>query len=129
MSNFGRTLRRWTYSEITRLHRLYDAGKSRAEIAADLGMEEERIRQRLQWESQSSTLGIARKKQRMARRLATREEQKSPRQFYDMVTAGPRPTEAALQARAARLAALPRDLAGAFFGDPPVGFSALEQRV
>lgn len=129
MSNVGRKLLRWTYSEITRLHRLYEAGKSRAEMAADLEMSEERIRQRLQWEDQSSVLGIARKKRRVAQRLATKAEQKSPRQFFDMVTAGPRPTDRALEERRVRQAAVPRDLTGAFFGDPPVGFSALELRI
>jgi hypothetical protein len=128
MSNLGRKLRRWTYSEITRLHTLYESGKSRAEIAADLEMEEERVRQRLQWEASSSTLGIARKRRRRAQREATKNEQRSPRQFFEMVTSGPTPTDKALEERKARLAAMPRDLAGAFFGDPPVGFSALEQR-
>lgn len=129
MSNAGRKLRRWTYSEITRLHRLYEAGKSRAEMAADLGMDEERIRQRLQWEAQSSVIGVARKKRRMAQREITKNEQRSPRKFFDMVTVGPKPTDHALEDRKARLAAMPRDLTGAFFGDPPVGFSALERRI
>lgn len=128
MSNAGRKLRRWTYDEITKLQKLYQAGKSRAEMAATLGMEEDRIRQRLQWESQAGVLSIARRKRRSAQREATKQEQRSPRAFFDMVTTGPKPPDDALRQREARYAAVPRDLTGAFFGDPPVGFSALEQR-
>jgi len=128
MTNAGRKLRRWTFAEIAQLNQLYTAGKSRAEIAAALGTTDARVRQRLQWECQSSTLGMARKKRRMERRKQANSELRSPREFFDMVTSGPKPTEEALRSREARWAAMPRDLTGAFFGDPPVGFSALEQR-
>ena len=128
MSNAGRKLRLWTKLEIFQLHRLYAAGKSRAEMAAALGMEPERIRQRLQWEAQSNRLGIMRKRRRSAQRLATRAEQKSPRQILEMVLPGPKLTDKAIEERNARLAAKPRDLTGAFFNDPPIGYSALEHR-
>lgn len=128
-SNLGKKLRRWTYSEITRLYRLCEAGKTRAEMAVELEMSEERIRQRLQLEDQSSVLGAARKKRRMAQRLATKAEQKTPRLYRDLVIAGPKPTEQALTDRALRFAAAPRDFTAAFCGDPLPGYSALERRL
>lgn len=130
MSNFGRKLRRWTYSEITRLHQLYDSGKSRAEIATELNMEEDRIRQRLQWEAKAGILKNARRRRRAAstRTDSRAEQRKSPREYFDVVIAGPKPTESAVANQKERFSARHRDLAGAIFGDPPIGFSALDKR-
>lgn len=127
-SNRGCKLRRWTESEIAQLQRLYEAGKSRAEMALALDVPMSRIRERLQYEAQATDRGIARKKRRMAQRELTKNEQQSPRMFFDKVAPGPRPTDEALRLRDIRVNAPPRDLTGAFFGDPPKGFSALEQR-
>lgn len=127
--NTGRKLLRWTDSEIARLHQLYNRGLTRPAIAKELNMPEERVRARLQWEAQSGTLLEARKRRRAAQRLVTKVEQRSERLFFDKVVAGPKPTEEALRLREERYAAPPRGLTGAFFGDPPVGYSALERRV
>lgn len=126
MSNAGRKLIRWTYSETMRLHRLYAAGKTREEIATELNMTPDRVRQRLQWEAQAGTIKLKRMEKK---RETQRIEQKSPRTFIDLVTSGPKPTNEALRCRDARLAAMPRDLTAALCGDPLPGFSALERRI
>jgi len=127
-STAGRKIQRWEQSEIARLHQMYNRGMTREAMAKELNMPEDRIRSRLQWESQSGTLLEARKRRRAAQRLVTKHEQRSERMFFDKVSAGPQPTEEALRRREAMYAAPHRDLTGAFFGDPPVGFSALEGR-
>lgn len=129
MSTLGQKIYRWTHSEIMRLHLLHSAGKSRKEIATELGMSEERVRGRFNWEVRNRTLryrGAKRETISPERRERQKIETRSP--HIGPVTAGPRPTAQALIDRALRYAALPRDLAGAFFGDPPIGFSALERR-
>lgn len=126
MSIKGHKPRRWTKKEILKLHRLYAAGKSRAEMAAALDIKPERVRQRLQWESDK--LGFVTYRCRAAQREDNGAEQKSPRQILDMVLPGPKLTDKAIEDRNARLAAKPRDLTGAFFNDPPIGYSALERR-
>lgn len=127
-STRGRKLNRWTQDEIAKLHVLYNRGLTRAAMAGELNTTEERIRQRLQWEAQSGTLLAARKRRRAAQRLVTKVEQRSSREFFDRVTPAARPTDEELRLREARLASRPRDLTGFIMGDPPVGFSALEQR-
>ncbi len=127
-TTLGRKLNRWKREEVEKLHRLYNAGFTRAAMAEQLGMSEDRIRQRLQWEANSGMLITARKRRRAAQRLVTKLEQRSEREFFDRVTPSVRPTDEALRARDARLASAPRDLVGFIMGDPPVGFSALEQR-
>jgi hypothetical protein len=128
-SNLGRKLARWTSEEVDKLHALYNKGVRRYDIAKELKMPEERVRQRLQWESKAGTLLEIRKRRRAAQRLVTKEEQKSERVFFDKVQAGPRPTQEALKERDERYLAPARNIAGLLFGDPPVGFSALERRV
>ena len=118
----------WTNPQKTKLRQLYCDGKSLAEIAAELGITTDRVRVRLKSESRANCLDAPRKKRLEAAREARNRELQSPRAFIEPVIAGPHPTEEALRLRAIRINAMPRDLTGAFFGDPPLGFSALELR-
>jgi hypothetical protein len=127
-TTLGRKLNRWTEVEINKLHDLYNRGFTRAAMAAQLNMTEERVRQRLQWESNAGTLISARRRRRAAQRLVTKLEQRSERQYFDRVAPSVKPTDEALRLREARMASAPRDLTGLIMGDPPIGFSALEQR-
>lgn len=126
------TPNRWHPSEWQRVQRLLANGHTPASIADMIGRKDYQIRDKIRWEGMSAAQREDRATKMTARRKAHRErlklEHKSPRTHLEMVS-GPRPTERALADRALRYAALPRDLTGAFFGDPPVGFSALEQRV
>jgi hypothetical protein len=119
---------RWTQEEIKQLHLLYNRGVKRYEIAKKLGMPEDRIRQRLQWESKAGTILTARKRRRAAQRLVTKEEQKSARVFFERVEPHTRPPDEAIAERDQRFLAPARTLAGFVFGDPPTGFSALDRR-
>ena len=127
-TTLGRKLLKWTEEELTTLHALYNRGVKRYLIAKQLNMPEDRVRARLQWEAQSGTLLTARKRRRAAQRLVTKEEQKSAREFFERVEPHHRPTENELREREERLSAPARNIAGLLFGDPPVGFSALERR-
>lgn len=123
---------RWHKSEWLRAQRMLASGNPLSHVAAVLNKTAQQLRDKIRWEG----MGVARRGARASRISATRaerrakqkEEQKSPRTFIELVI-GPKPSPKILQERDARYLAPPRDLTGAFFGDPPVGFSALERRI
>lgn len=127
-TTLGYKLDRWTSEQIAQLHTLYNRGVKRYEIAKIMGMTETRIRQRLQWESKCGSILTARKRRRAAQRLATKEEQKSARMFFERVEPIHRPPDESIKERDARYTAPASSLAGFVFGDPPKGFSALDRR-
>jgi predicted ArsR family transcriptional regulator len=89
----------WTQERRTQLRALFRAGKSRAEIADALGVTRKQVRQRMLAEGFVTS------------RLAALRT--TPASVWDE--------------RDARLSAR-QDLTGSFFGDPPMGFSALDRR-
>ena len=125
----GRKLIRWTHDELNKLHELYASGMKIQLISMRLNIPVERIKQRIKWESQGAQHRLTRKQRRAAQRAETKAEQKTPRVFIDRVVSSPQPTPEAIKFRDMKAIALPRDLAGLVFNDPPMVFSALDRKL
>lgn len=108
-----------------RLLKLQAEGKSRKEIARIVGISYKRVLRQLWWANMSPEK-YAEKRERLNK--PRREAIKTPRVLDEYVTVAARPSEKQLEDRDRRTSLPIRDLTGAFFGDPPVGLSALEQR-
>lgn len=108
-----------------RLLKLQAEGKSRKEIARIVGISYKRVLRQLWWANMPPEK-YAEKRERLnaPRRLAI----KSPRTLDVYVTVASRPSHQQIKDRDARFALPVRDLTAAFFGDPPIGLSALERR-
>jgi hypothetical protein len=122
--NKDRAIIRWTQPEVDQLRKLYASGLTAAQSAREMGMEFERVRARLRWEFKSGQILANRKAWRASQQPAPNPG----RTLYTPTKAGPKVTPEALTHRAQRYAAPHRGITGMFFGDPPVGFSALDQR-
>jgi len=113
-------LTRWNEEELAALHRMMKQGKTRAEIAKELGCDTGRIRKKI-WD-------MSRTPEQRRNCAARRREQEERRTERHEVLAENRPGEALLAEAATRAAAPHRDLTGMFFNDPPKGYSALDRR-
>jgi hypothetical protein len=126
----SREYTRWTFVEITRLRKMLEEGKSREHIASILGMSVQRVSERIKQENTSPE----QKRAKYERAKALREKNKTekPRRLvshprYDAVLPHGRPTAEMLEKAHLRSIA-PRSLSATLLGDPPVGYSALDQR-
>lgn len=121
-----KTARPWKSDELKRAVEMRESGLLLSEIASLIGRTEKAVRHKLGY----ATFTPEQLKQRAARAKEYRAlcglGGRVHSNGWDKV--GTRPTEDMLQERNARLALQPRDLTAAFFGDPPVGYSALERR-
>jgi hypothetical protein len=122
------TANRWTPSEIERLLAL------KAE-----GLTPEQIGKRLNRTSKSVKTRLAYMKLTPAQRAARLEYDRNRRNFQNKAVSkvagvefearkSARPEQDVIVERDRRHSAPMRDLTAAFFGDPPVGYSALERR-
>jgi hypothetical protein len=122
---------RWHKSEWQRVQHMLASGQELVHIAAMVNKTQQQLRDKIRWERMTAATREARAGRlrylSVERKMKMAEERRSVR--HETVTTGPRPTQQTLLERDTRCAALPRDLTGAFFGDPPVGFSALERRI
>jgi hypothetical protein len=116
----------WTEEETAVLREMMAAGCSYTEMMAKIGRSKHSIKERWRWINHSEEERAKRRKQiNLNRNIRTQfgngvsPTRLAPRVIPEEVTAH----------RAARIAAGPRDLSGAFFGDPPRGFSALDRKL
>lgn len=117
----------WTSSEWEKVVRLRAEGLTLQAIAPRIGRPFHQLRHKVRWETMTPEQRETRAAKIRSYKKAFSQTVKTDRQF-EMVRRSARPTLEAIDDRERRHAAGPRDLTGAFFGDPPVGFSALEQR-
>jgi len=123
-----KTARPWKADELKRAIEMRESGLLLAEIASLIGRTEKAVRHKLGSSSFSPE------------QLKTRAEKAKEYRALCGLGGGPRvhsngwdkvasrPSDDLIKERDARWALQPRDLTAAFFGDPPVGYSALERR-
>lgn len=117
----------WSSAEVEKLQTLMSLGMRRADIAEALGRTQKSIDGKVQYLSLSDEQRDERR--RALRRRRMREAKESPRIHVNaQVVVSSRPTHDVIVERARRSDAPFRDLTAAIFGDPPVGYSALERR-
>ena len=117
----------WTDDEWAAAQRLRAEGHTMAGVAARIGRGINGVKAKFQWEAMTSDQREARAARIFGYKKAWRDRQSSYRP-KEQVTKTLRPPDEIIHDREARHAAGPRDLTGAFFGDPPRGYSALERR-
>lgn len=121
----------WTEGELAMLRRLMEEGKKPDEIAAIMGISISRVKSRLYRENMTEEQRAAHAKRKLdwARKNSPVAELRECRTYINAAaTVASRPSAELIAAAAVRAAAPPRDLTGAFLGDPPQGFSALDRR-
>jgi len=115
--------REMTEDEIKRAYKLREQGMRPKQIAVIMGRKYNTIVHRFAWDAMTP-------EERQANRERKREWRNAhygrPKAEIPLPTA--RPTPEMLADRDRREAMPHRDLTGAFFGDPPLGLSALEGR-
>ncbi len=94
-------------------------------IAARIGRRASTVKAKIRFEAMGVEERESRRKRIRGYKAKYRQTIKTDRAF-EMVRKEGRPSEASIEDRERRHAAGPRDLTGAFFGDPNRGFSALE---
>lgn len=117
----------WTAEDWARVVEMRAAGSAIRKIAVSIGRTFHQVRSKICWEAMTA-------EQRESRALRMRLGKSSvPKTIstgrsLEHVRICARPSPESLEERARRYSAGPRDLTGAFFGDPPLGYSALEKR-
>jgi hypothetical protein len=111
----------WSEEETAILREMVAAGCGLPAIMEKLGRTKPSVRERWRWINLSA--------EAKGRRLKELNDKRKLRSRYGTGISlyASRVPENVLANREARVAAGPRDLTGAFFGDPPRGFSALER--
>jgi hypothetical protein len=117
--------RAWTEDELAALRRLRAAGHTYREIGIELGRTLHMVKGRMMVEQGSQRR--RRKTERDERRNAEIRAV-TPRAFLDKPGERAVPSQETIAERDARIAAPFRGFTGAFFGDPRVGYSALDGR-
>lgn len=119
--------RLWTDEETTILREMMGAARDVSEIMARLGRSKHSIKERWRWINRTEEDRVRRQKQinlnRHMRNNCIAGVGASRLVSYREI-----PEEVTI-IRAARLNAGPQSLTGAFFGDPPRGFSALDRKM
>lgn len=119
--------RPWTEHESARAELLKSQGKTCAEVGAILGRTAGSVSMHLYERRMTPEQAQAHRDMKNRSRHRRRVEQ-SVRPLDKSIQVVNRPTPEMLADRDRREAMPHRDLTGAFFGDPPVGLSALEGR-
>ncbi|MDE5451306.1 hypothetical protein GWE18_00245 [Bradyrhizobium sp. CSA112] len=117
---------KWGAQEWIRVKHLIGRGHDVASIALMIGRSREQVKGKIRWENMSAEKRQARRDRINARRNESGEYRSTPRP--DKPTITHRAPPEALAERAMRLSA-PQTLTGAFCGDPPIGFSALDRKL
>jgi hypothetical protein len=123
-----KTARPWKSDELKRAVEMRESGLLLSEIAVLIGRTEKAVRHKLGY----ATFSPEQLKQRAARAKEYRAlcglggGNRVHSNGWDKVST--RPSDDLIKDRDARQSLRPRDLTAAFFGDPPVGYSALERR-
>lgn len=124
-----RAYRKWTFNEIARLRKMKAAGESNEEIALQLRRSSDCVRERIKYENMSAEdkkAKVARARERRSKRPAVGEKLWG-NPTDNLVSPSGRPTPEMIEEAQQRYLA-PRTLTSSFFGDPPVGWSALDRR-
>jgi hypothetical protein len=117
---------RWSPQEWIRVKHLIGRGHDVAQIALMIGRSKEQLKGKIRWENMTEEKRRARRDRINARRHRNGEH--FPSQRVDKPTITHRAPPETLAERALRLSA-PQTLTGALFGDPPIGFSALDRKL
>lgn len=115
---------KWGPKEWGRVKHLLDRGHSVASIALMIGRSKEQIKGKIRWETMSEEKREARRERINARRQANVPS--TSRRYTPSITHRAHPE--AIAEREKRMIA-PQTLTGAFCGDPPIGFSALDRKL
>ncbi len=115
----------WSPEEWATVARMRADRMTVSAIAARIGRRASTVTAKIRFEELDADQREERRKR--IRGYKRRKTIKSDRPF-EMVMKHQRPPEELIADRENRHAAGPRDLTGAFFGDPPRGYSALERR-
>ncbi len=121
-----RRMERWSDEDLVKLNKLREEGLSHDVIAERFSTSVVRVKNRICWDNKNDET-----RERLKKRVQDRRKRKSlgySSSHPDKPSTGPAVTREQLAERAMRLAAPCRDIAGMLFGDPPVGYSALERR-
>lgn len=117
----------WSSAEVEMLLRLKAEGYTDAAIAVELGRSTKGVVGKLEYIG-LNPLQREERRQALRRRRIAEGIQSKRLHPNGQIIASSRPDQERVAERNARYAAPHRDLTAAFFGDPPVGFSALERR-
>ncbi len=117
----------WSPEDWANVVRLRAEGLTIPAVAARIGRRANTLKAKIRWEAMDEDERAARAARIKGYKRKHRQTIKSDRQF-EMVRKEGRPSLETIEDRERRHAAGPRDLTGAFFGDPPRGYSALERR-
>lgn len=117
----------WSSSDVETLMQMKSAGLSNEAIAERLGRTAKAVSAKLEYVALSPAQREERRQHLRERRL----RKNPPQRLHEnsQIVEATRPNLSQISERMARYAAPHRDLAGMLFGDPPVGYSALERRV
>lgn len=123
----------WTQKDVLLLRKMMNAGQTVRQIAMYFGCTDDRVRDRIKQKGKCPKD----RKANAARAKAWREKQKAAGRNpkfpvndasrRDVVSSAARPSPDLIE-DAMRRSSAPRSLTAALFGDPPVGFSALDRR-
>ncbi len=117
----------WSPEDWATVVRMRAEGMTIGAVAARIGRRVNTLKAKIRWEAMDSDERASRAARIKGYKRKHRQTIKTERQF-EMVRKEGRPSEESIADRERRHAAGPRDLTGAFFGDPPRGYSALERR-
>ena len=113
----------WSADELETLHRMLAENKTRVEIAEALGCARARVDGRIRFERKTPEQRLAEKK----RHAEWFRHRKGVHSYQESTISLSRPTPELIEEAKLRAMA-PRSLTAEFFGDPGIGFSALDRR-
>jgi hypothetical protein len=116
---------KWGAQEWKRVQHLISRGHSVASIALMIGRSKEQVKGKIRWETMDEEKRKARRDRINARNHA--REKHLPKRHYTPTITHRAPAEAVAD-RELRMMA-PQTLTGAFCGDPPIGYSALDRKL
>lgn len=117
----------WTAEDWARVVEMRAAGSAIRKIALSIGRTFHQVRSKICWEAMTAEQRENRAF-RMRRGKSSVPKTISTGRSLEHVRICARPSPESLEERDRRYSAASRDLTGAFFGDPKVGYSALDRQ-
>lgn len=117
----------WTKELLDRLAQLMAENLPVQAIADRMGISKKAVEGRLYWDRMTPE-ALAKRRAAVNARRRELHEKADRRITIEQVQVSARPSDEQIKQRDMRLAMPYRDLTASFFGDPPIGFSALDQR-
>ena len=115
----------WSEQRLATLYAMKAAGASIGEIAKAMGVLAKSVDGRLRYDAMTPAQRDERRSRVRARAI---ERVPDRRALHDKVLVDARPSDEQIKQRDVRMAMPYRDLTAFMLGDPPIGFSALDQR-